>query len=75
MGSSVIKFRPMCPSAIFTSLLLTFFSTACSSEFLLPGWVAGFLALRAEVFVLSMGFLIVLEWVQGRRCPVELVMA
>lgn len=48
MGSSVIKFRPLCPSAIFTSLLLTFFSTACSSEFLLPGWVA-------EVFVLSVG--------------------
>lgn len=24
MGSSVIKFRPLCPSAIFTSLLLTF---------------------------------------------------
>lgn len=54
MCTSLIKFRPLYPSHIFTSLLLTFFSTTCSSKFLLPGWEAYFLALTPEIG-LSMG--------------------
>lgn len=76
MCSSFIKVRPLCPSAIFTSLLLTFFSTACSSGFLLPGWEAWFLGSETRSLCAPSGaFLIVLEQGQGRWCPAEQVMA